>query len=508
MPVHNQVDVNALARFLAQGADSIQSRGGRWDGNRNVASYGSHAFNTSGPSGAGTIMHGPNGLFHVYDAEQPLISLQPFGESLATILPSKASNRLYPMFGYIAGWGAGGGEDEPDGSCDPAPTAGSLYTCWQTAQYGTYRRQTQVLDVANIGQFTGRSEFSDFLLINPPDDFSAALVPTIPGSGGLNINQEFVLRMMALGIEFERLLGPQVYYGDPANSSSTPGGYAEYPGLDILIATGHMDALRAGVTCEALDSLIYNFAYADVQDGGGATIVTLLTAVMRYMRTLSRITNLDRVEWAFAMRDDLFNAIVDVWPCAYLSSRCMTVGDGVVGNIELSAIVGMREAMRNGAYLEIDGMKVRVVRDSWITEQNNATNGGSLDPGEYASDIYLVPLTIRNNIAATYFEYLNWDGPPMEAINQANRSQYFTTSDGGRWLWTLPAPTETCLSSGARIMTRLIELAPHLAAHLTNFKYVPTIHQPDANPADSFYVGGSGSPDPIDFTVPISLWNP
>lgn len=507
----NTVDVSALAEFLAHGAQSVRSRGGRWDGNRDV-SAGSHAFNNTGPNGDGVYMHGPDGLFHVYDAEQKLISLQRYGSSLATELPSKASNMLYPLFGYIGGWGAGGGEDEPMGSCDPAPTAGSLYTCWQTAQFGTYRRETQVIDIANIGQYTGRSEFSDFLLINPPPDLSTVLAPTTPG-GSLDINREFILRMMALGIEFERLLGPQVFYGNPDNSSGEAGGYAEYPGLDILISTGHVDAMRSGVTCTGLDSLIYNYNYASVDDAGGATIVTLLTSVMRYMRTLSRITNLDQVEWAFAMRDDLFNAICDVWPCAYLANRCAitAVADGgastgAVGNIDLSTIVKLREDMRNGSYIEIDGMKVQVIRDSWIREKNHTTNSGDLDVGEYASDIYLVPKTVRNNIAATYFEYLNWDGAPMQAIRDAGREEFFAVSDGGRWLWTLPAPTQTCFSAGARIRPRLIELCPHLCAHLANLSYAPLIHQPDVNPGGSFFV--TGSPDPINFTIPMSLWNP
>lgn len=509
----NMVDVNALAEALAGMAQNVRSRGGRWDGNRNVASvqYGSHAFNTSGPSGDGVFMHGPDGLFHVYDAERPLISLQRYGTSLATELPSKESTSLYPMFGYIGGWGAGGGENEPEGPCDPAPTSGSLYTCWQTAEFGVYRRSTPLIDVSQFGLYTGRSEFRDFLLINPPPGIDDMLAPSRAGGAGININQEFMLRMMALGVEFERLLGPQVYYGNPDNSSTVPGGYAEYPGLDILIATGHMDARRPGVTCTGLDSLLYNFNYAAVDASGGATIVTLLTAVMRYMRTLARITNLDPVEWAFAMRDDLFNAIVDVWPCAYLANRCSVTSqaDGIIGNIELNTLVQLREAMRNGSYIEIDGQKISVIKDSWIRERNNATTGGSLDPGEYASDIYLLPLTIRNNIAATYWEYANWDraNGPMEAIRQANREPFFEVSDNGRWLWTMPAPTETCLSASARMMTRLIELCPHLCAHLSNFMYSPVIHQPDANPSDSFY-GLSGSPDPIAFTVPTSLWNP
>lgn len=512
------VDVNALADALAGFAQSARSRGGRWDGNRNVATRaavrpGTHAFVDTGPDGDVVYMHGPDGLFHVYDAEQPLISLQRYGTSLATELPSKASNMLYPLFGYIGGWGAGGGEDEPDGPCDPAPTSGNLYTCWQTAQFGSYRRQTPVMDVSNMGQFTGRSEFSDFLVINPAPDIASLLAPSGLVGSGFDFNREFMIRMMALGIEFERLLGPQVFYGNPDNSSTTPGGYAEYPGLDILIATGHMDALRSGVTCTGLDSLIYDYNYAAVDDSGGATIVTLLTSVMRYMRTLSRITNLDPVQWSFVMRDDLFNAICDVWPCAYLANRCAITsisggdGTGAVGTIDLSAIVGLREAMRNGGYIEIDGMRVPVIRDSWIRERNNATNSGDLDPGQYASDIYLVPMTIRGNIASTYWEFLNWDGAPMQAITDARRQQYFAASDGGRWLWTLPPPTETCLSAGARVRPRIIELAPHLCMHATSFMYSPTVHQPDSNPSDSFY-SLSGSPDPITFTVPISIWNP
>lgn len=439
---------------------------------------------------------GPGGLFGVTGLEREMLStvVQPMG--LADQLPVRASQVMYPLFPYLTGF-ASGDTTKPDGPCDDPPVAGSGAACIQTAQYGKYSHATRVIEIGRPGQISNRGDFQDMQLVNPPmaDTSGAITTPTIDGSP--NINQEVRMHMLELAIEFQREMSRQIYTANPANN--TNGGYAEFPGLDILIGTGKFDAISA-TPCPSLDSMIINYGDNAVTLNGGSNLVNDLTYMMRYFEELSRTTNIGPTQFALVMRSALFYEISAVWPCAYLTYRCISAGlDAATAlNINAADQLNMRQELRNGQYLLIDDKRYPVIFDDSINHQN-------LAGGCQSSDIYIVPLTIRGGtIASLFWEHMDFT-VAQNVANDMRQGNYFFT-DGGRYLWFAPPPNNRCVQLRAWLEPRLILRTPHLAGRLNNLKYCPLINPREPYPDDAYYVDG-GTSVPRALNIPYSEWN-
>jgi hypothetical protein len=148
--------------------------------------------------------------------------------------------------------------------------------------------------------------------------------------------------------------------------------------------------------------------------------------------------------------------------------------------------------MRNGNYLLIDGIKYPVIIDDGIVEENRADNANIPIVG-FASDIYIVPLTIRDgSMAATFWEYFDYSGNDAamaDARVSGYTDQYFWT-DGGRYLWHRKPPLNWCVQMLAKVEPRLVLLTPHLAGRVTDVVYVPLQHERDSINEDMYFTDG------------------
>jgi len=70
------------------------------------------------------------------------------------------------------------------------------------------------------------------------------------------LNREVLARLLTVGAAFEDTLARMIFTGNPVANIGT--GYAEYQGLELLVATGHTDILDA-TSCPSLDSDIKEF---------------------------------------------------------------------------------------------------------------------------------------------------------------------------------------------------------------------------------------------------------
>lgn len=449
--------------------------------------------------------HGPNGLWGVMGLEREIISTRVQPRGIAGLLPARGSNTMWPMFPYLTGFLDDSGA-EPDGVCDDAPTPGPGKNCIQTAAFGRYTRQTRELEIDRVGQQINRGEFQDLILMNPPllDNRDSMIVPSsIPG--GNDFLREALMRMTEVGISFQNLLMKQVYYGNPANNSGG-NGYREFPGLDILIGTTKVDAIT-GTACPSLASDIKNMNYANISSSATAmsAVINALTYMMRTLSTTAENTGMGETRWIIAMRETLFYELSAAWPCSYMTYRCMISNDdGQRLNLDAGDVIGMRDAMRQGRYLIMDGIKYQVEFDSAITEDTNTTNANVPNPC-FASDIYVIPMTVRGNTAVTYWEYLNYEAGPLQAAADLGLGNYFS-SDGGRWLWVRRPPVNFCVSILGKIEPRIILRTPHLAGRLLNIVYCPLQHPRDAFPDDPYFVNGGVTSRTA--TEPFSEWNP
>jgi hypothetical protein len=446
------------------------------------------------PSGSpvGPYLHGPGGLFGVPGISRDVISTRVQTRGLASALPARGTNDMQPLYPYITGFMAPTGSN-PNGVCDDPQTAGPIKNCLQTAQFGRYSYQTREFELNRAGQRSNRGEFMDLQLVNPPlvSDVGGITTPATASGGRVSLASEMAMRMVEVGVSFQDKLVRQVYTGNPANNTGG-GGYKEFMGLDILIGTTKVDA-QTGTPCPSLRSDIKAFNYQNISTSGGQSIVNVLTYMMRMLRHNAERMNMGGTTWAITMRQSLFWELTAVWPCAYMTYRC-AAQDNTQTQLVIDANdqLAMRDDMRNGMYLIIDGVRYPVIIDDGIVEENRADNANIPIVG-FASDIYIVPLTIRDgSMAATFWEYFDFsaDNAAMaDARVSGYTDQYFWT-DGGRYLWHRKPPLNWCVQMLAKVEPRLVLLTPHLAGRVTDVVYVPLQHERDSINGDDYFIDG------------------
>lgn len=460
------------------------------------------------PSGVASNPYqgGPGGLWGVAGIERDIISTRVEPRSLAGMIPARGTNNINPLYPFITGFQAPTGTN-PATPCDDPMTAGPIKNCLTTAAFGRYTYKTREIDATRMGQIINRGEFQDLYVVNEPL-FDASqggdlTQPQIP-AGKMAVYNEMLVRMTELGVAFQNKLIQQVWQGNPTNNNSG-GGYAEFPGLDILIATGHKDA-QSGVTCPSLDSYIRDLNYARV-DANGQTLINELTYAYRYIKHNADRMNMMPVQWVIAMREELFYEVSQVWACSYATYRCnntnmaLTQAEMFVNSTD---VIELRDQMRNGQFLIIDGQHVPVVFDDGIHEDSN-TNNSKVTSGCFASDIYFIPLTARGGFACTYWEYFDFSGPNAMFSSDGLGSgvmpvpQGFFWTDGGRYAWHVQPPVNWCLVWLSVVEPRLVFRTPHLAARIKNVQYCPLTHTRTPFNTDNYFVNGgntTGRPAP------------
>lgn len=463
------------------------------------------------PSGTPSTPYyfGPGGLFGVVGLERDIISTRVQPQGLASILPSRPSTDMYPQFAYLTGYRDDSGS-EPATVCADAPVAGPAKSCIQTAQFGRYTRMTRELEINRVGQTINRGELMDYRFMNDPlvNDFAGIFSQrfALGNQEAIWSGAEMIARFVEVGVAFQNLLCPQTYIGNPANNNAG-GGYKEFPGLDILVGTNKYDALT-NTECPSLDSDVKNFNYGLVTNVDlDPDIVTVITYMFRYLEHNASRMNFGNTTWKIVMRDDLFYELTSVWPCRYLTYRCWAQDsshiDPVMGG-DVREAVAMRDAMRNGKYLLIDGRQIPVVIDDCIAEESTADTN-KLPAGRFASDIYILPFTVRGGREVLYWEYFDYS-KSIATAQQGQLSEFFW-SDGGRFLWHAKPPTNWCIQHIAKIEPRLILLTPQLAGRITNVAYAPLQHTRDPLPDQDYFVNG-GVYTPRATPSLYSDWNP
>ena len=409
---------------------------------------------------------GNAGIFGVMGMDDTVINAHMTPEGMDKMIPAFPTVYTNPLYPYITGFEADG-DDEADGLCDDCP-GGIIQTCVQTATFGRICRGSQEIEINNVMTKINRGETTNLRVLGQmlgDSQFISGATMDTPGW----INYVTKTQMVITGVMLQRAFMPMLWQGNPANNSAG-GGYKEFPGFDMLINTGKVDAI-SGATCEALDSDIKDFNYAAI-DGGDPDIVNWLSSMMYSLSYIASRAHLEPVEWCICMRPQMFWELSAIWACRYLTHRCSDINANQVTVLNDTTSVHMRDAMRNGRYLTINGVNYPVVLDDGIYEEDSE-NSENVQPGEFASDIYVIPLRCRN-IPVTYFEYLNYNAAAADIALLAGREDFWAT-DGGKFFWTLQQNT-WCYKMQAKMEPRLVVLTPHLAGRITNVVVTPLQH--------------------------------
>lgn len=444
-------------------------------------------------------MHGPNGIFGTLGAERDVFSTRVKPRGLLSNLGAYPTTDNNPIVQYLTGFTDESGT-EPDAPCETCVKAGNMKSCRQGSIFGLICRETDELNISEIGRNVNRGEYRDLRLVNDPMLNDAALwVPdSVPKGVQDVLNREVLARLLTLGVAFENKLAQLLWTGTPANNSGT--GYAEYLGLESLVKTGHVDVID-NTSCPSLDSDIKDMNYLSIEDDA-ATIFAYMTMVYRFVKHNAETMGFMPVEWRWVMKDSLFRKLSDYWPCVYASFRCNATSNDLSNNTDAMAMRNMSDMLYNERYLLIDGEQVGVIVDDAIPYETNGTNGDLLS-GTFASDIYLLPFTVRGGVPVLFMEYFDYSANygVMQGVMDG-RLTNDVWSDGGRWLWTT-RKTDWCYIWKAKIEPRLRLLTPHLAGRLQNIKWTPLQMFREPFPTQGYFVDGgitTGDNAPYDTT--------
>jgi len=448
-----------------------------------LAKLSEKEMHTKAPAAQGTFteLHGMGSLFGSQSVERDVITshMNPM-PGLASVIPLLPTVSEDPRFAALTGYTATNGS-EPATPCADAP-AGYVKACNLTAQLGRVQRDTQTIDWDKVALRRNRGDFSDLILRGQV--LGMTNLSPLNAAGNDILNVVTLSEMVIAAVNMERLLVRHVWQGNPANNNAG-GGYKEMPGLDRQIATGQVDA-DTNTACPGLDSDVKNFAYDDV-GGTGRDIVEYLSMLEFYLNHNATQMGLDPVQWAIVMRPELWFEPSAVWPCRYLSNRCATSTGSNPIVINDNVNVSARDAMRNGRYIDINGNRYPVILDVGIFEHNNINNG-NLNLGQYASTIYMVPLTITGGFPVLYREHLDYRAGARDMGLLRGKENFWT--DNGVFSWAYEE-TKWCYKLSVKTEQRIILRTPHLAGRIDAVKYEPLQHVRSPFPdSPYFYDGG------------------
>lgn len=426
-------------------------------------------------------LHGPGGIWTGPGLEREVISAHVRPQGIGSVLPLMPTVNVNPQFGILTGFTSGGTDAQywNGTACDDVP-AGYMKGCTLTAKFGRLRVDSQTIDLDDVMLQLHRGDFTDLMLQGEVLGLSG-LNPSDTSPGDI-LNLVSASEMVQMGVQSERLLMNANWQGTIANS--------QFPGLASQIATGQVD-VNTGVACPAVDSDVKNFAF-DAVGGSGRDIVEYLSMLEFYLRYNARTMGLDPVTWVIAMRPELWFELTAIWPCAYNTTRCSSAMSGANSRTVIDGRdnIAERDAMRNNLTIAINGNTYNVILDTGIFEHTNINNA-NLNPAEYASSIFFVPMTIRGGMPVTYRQYLDYRMADRDqAYAKGNLTVWWT--DNGLYSWTLEQ-TKWCYKFSLKSQQRIVLRAPHLAGRIDAVKYTPLQHLRDPQPTSPYFANGGVS---------------
>ncbi len=449
-------------------------------------------------TGVGPYSHGPGGLFSMEDGENPILSAMIQPEGLLSTLPIlRADDHVTDFFTTLTGVTAGG-TTEPTTMCADPREAGLKKLCTLAIPFGRQRLKTREWNAVRLAKRRDRIEDLAFGAMFPQNLFSNdTLFPMagVPTQGSSVARTELGNRLFEVAVEFQRTAGPLIYTGDPTNNSNADPNEAPYKepvGLEIWVNAGNKRDARSSAICTALNSDIKDFAYSDI-DGVERDIVDYITAVVSYCKFNARHMRLAPATWRFAMTPDLFEMLARKWPCSYLSNRCANQDGTNIVVLNDESNVRMRDAMMEGSYLIVDGVRYPVVQDMYLPERDWTIDPVHHLPGQYSSDIYFLNDSILGGMRSLGLQY--FDQNLTVAANAPTRDNRLWATDAGLFLWN---STNVDLCHDIRMLTewRLIMLAPQLCGRITNVLYAPMQHKRQWQPGYPYNLDGGVTSQP------------
>jgi hypothetical protein len=427
-------------------------------------------------------LHGSLGIFSTAGLDREVISTHVRSYGLGAALPKLPSVFEDPRYGALTGVSDDVG-NEPANPCNDAPT-GYVKACNLQAQFGRVARDTETIEMDKLMLRQRRSDFTDLRLIGQMMGDSGFAVG--------NLNQQQMLNlvtmkeMIGVGVRMERKLSDHLWSGNPANNN-LGGGYKEFPGLALQVNTGQVDA-DTNTSCPSLDSDVKDFNYNDVC-GTTVDIVEYMSMLEYYIYELASDTGMLPTQWVWVMRPQLWYELTACWPCKYNTNRCTSIGGDHQVITDGRENISERDRMRDGLTIDVNGRTYPVILDNSMPELS-PTDNANLIPGQYASNIYFLPMTITGNFPVLYMEYLDYRQAASDVALLRGREDFWT--DGGMWSWAIEN-LNWCFKLKLKSEQRVVLRTPQLAGRIDNVRYTPLQHLRDPQPTSPYWSDGGVS---------------
>ncbi|NJL56844.1 hypothetical protein HC928_18105 [bacterium] len=397
----------------------------------------------------------------------------PAPANLAGRLPIRAANTENYVFEIATAISAGTG-DNPTGNCGTPPVSGNLAVCRQTFPYGEFYAATKEFNVSD-GNLRRNITDMDRRLVNQPQIVTSdnPFVPMMP-DGTLNINtilgKEYIEfgHFAANAFTFVHIQGLTT-----RNNTQTRRGFiSEYAGLDAQIITGTVDSVSS-TACAAADAI--------VNTTGGALDAARMGYIIdayRGVQMRASQAGMEGTQWAFIAHPTMKDQLFDTWACNYATTKC----DNDAGEFSLLDTAGMRDQMKAGNFLMIDGQRVPVIFDWGMALTINASTN------LHTSDIFLIPLSWGGR-ALTFLEYQPMDFGEIPSMLASVNSDV-RVMNNGFYLMGLIRNDPFCFQHAFTGKFRLILEYRFLSARVDDITYTPTVTYRTPDPAGAGYVGG------------------
>lgn len=434
--------------------------------------------------------HGPGGIFSSSGIENLVVNAHMTPADLDPLLRAVPTVFMNPQFPILTGFSEDAGS-EPSGLCADC-LGGTMQGGQLTAQFGHICRGSDEIHIMRTMQMINRGETAPLTLLG--EVLGPNGITKMPNTPAEWLEVVTKAEMVKIAILIQRKLMKMTWAGDPANNT-LGGGYKEFPGLNMLVGTGKVDAI-SGTTMPAVDSLVMNFGFNDIDATIGAhDIVSYLSTMEYYLRHNASRMGLDPVQWVLCLRPEAWQELSAIWPCRYNTNRCSTnLGDNVNVNLLGDQMVALRDRMRDQMTIQINGRTYPVVECDGMVELHGDPSkpnyNANVKSGEYASSIFFLPLTVKGGMSTLYWEYLDYSKADAEIAMTRSSNDFWT--DSGRFFWTVER-LRGCYKMNAEIDLRVILRTPHLAGRIDAIKYSPMLHLRSPFYNDPYFLKGGVS---------------
>lgn len=434
------------------------------------------------------LAHGPGGLFSSPGPRPNMYSTVPRPIDLAALIPLVKSDNVNERWEVLTGVTATEGTRAAD-ICSEGPTPGQLKVCSQTFVWGEMKIDTRT---QRLNQFGRRNNYADYdkNILNL-DPSAHSLIPEILNAA--NVNTDFGKLVMEVVLAIEKSYA-SVDINGVAGATSAPAGavntadylpwISQFSGLLAQIATGKVDSVSQ-VACPAADSVVitHNAPITSNGTNGQSFTSNILSLVRSPIQRANRV-GMGDFDFVLAVHPNAWWQITDVWACTYNTDRCT----GSAGNPVSESAVDVterRDAMRNGNYLLVDGMRIGVVFADglqWDGVSNNVWN----------TDILLIPLNWRGQ-RLLYRQYFPLNNPQATAWNNWINPQEARILNDGLYAMGARSTNGLCKKAEFYSQQRLILDTPWLAGRLNDVQITYTLQGYDPFIGQSQYRDGGQS---------------